>query len=180
MKLSKAEKAQLAATFECSGPELPGHLKAYTDAAAEEYVRMILGQRVLTRGQDIREYRLFLMIIHVFGGVLPDERRISALFQTTTTQSRALLRAVMSKYQYELQSIIRTTLVETVRSATPDPGNPDVHNITVESENVIDALNREISGIDGTLPQIQKARRTVATYDVPKSSYEQLKSHLGL
>jgi hypothetical protein len=120
---STSERKQLAATLSCSPRDLNKTLTAYTDAASEEYVRMILGQRVLTRGQDIREYRLCLMITHVFGGRLPSEQRISALFQTTSTQSRALLRAVMSKYQYELQDAIRGSLRDELHTAKqPDSG----------------------------------------------------------
>ena len=139
---------------------------------------MMLGQRVFTRGSDIREYRLFLLISHVFDA-LPDERTISALFQTTTTQSRGLLRAVMSKYQYELQAAIRQTLEAKLRTAARDPREPDTWNITINSENVIEALNREVAAIDGTLPQISKARGTVSTYEVPNSSYEQLRLRFG-
>ena len=180
MRLSRPEKAQLAATFRCSTHDLTRELRKYADAATEEYVRMILGQHVFTRGQDIREYRLFVLIEHAFGGLLPDEPTISALFQTTTTQSRALLRAVMSKYQYELQSVIRHTLESHLRGAVRDPIQPDVQNMTVDSENVVEALNRAIAAIDGTLPQITKARGTVTTFDIPKSSFEQLKLHFGL
>lgn len=175
MNLSKTEKSQLSATFGCAAVDLAREVKKYEQAAIEEYLRMILGQRVFTRGQDIREYRLFLLIQHVFAPLLPDERTICALFQTTTTQSRGLLRAVMSKYQYELQPIIHQTLETIVKSAVPDPSTPDVWNITIDSENVVEALNREIASVDGTLPQISKARGTVTTFDIPKSSYEQLK-----
>ncbi|HEY8788095.1 MAG TPA: hypothetical protein VIM10_03025 [Actinopolymorphaceae bacterium] len=94
---SPPERKQLAATLGCDAKDLTKTLKAYGEAASEEYVRMILGQKVFTRGTDIREYRLSLLITHVFGGRLPSEQLISALFQTTATQSRALLRAVMSK-----------------------------------------------------------------------------------
>lgn len=179
MNLTRSEKAQLAATLGCEVKDLPEKLRLFGRAATEEYERMILGQRVFTRGSDMREYRLFLLITNVFNE-LPDERTISRLFQTTTTQSRGLLRAVMSKYQYELQTAIRETLEATMRSAGRNPSEPDSWNITIDSENVIEALNREISAIDGTLPQISRARGTVSTFDVPNSSYEQLKLRFGL
>lgn len=70
---------------------------------------MFIGQRVFTRGRDIQEYRLFLLIRGPFGNTIPDDQMVCDLFQTTT-QSRALVRSVMSKYQYELsQAIILTT-----------------------------------------------------------------------
>ncbi len=168
--LSKKEREQLAATLRCSPRELTSKLGAYEAAALEEYLRMFLGQRVLTRGQDIREYRLCLLIQHVFEGELPDERMISDLFQTTAGQSRSLLRAVMSKYQYELQEGITATLRKTVQGASQTgTGGPWI--FSTDSENRIDALNREISTLDPTLPQITKRARTVATYEIANSSY---------
>ena len=179
MNLSVDERRQLTATFGCSDSNLDKEITKYTDAAAEEYIRMVLGQRVFTRGQDIREYRLYLLIRHVFGGRLPTEQKISSLFQTTTTQSRALLRAVMSKYQYELQEAIHDTLREELDRAQPDPNTDGGFLITVDSENVIQALNRQIASIDGTLPQITRARNTVSTYEIAKSSYSKLVALLG-
>jgi hypothetical protein len=170
---SEEERRQLAATLQCTVEALDGVLKAYTAAASEEYIRMILGQRVLTRGQDIREYRLSLLITHVFGGRLPSEQQISALFQTTTTQSRALLRAVMSKYQYELQDAIRASLRDELHKATRVQGTSE-WLLTCDSENIIEALNREIVKVDGTLPQIRKSRGTVGAYDISNSTYDAL------
>ncbi len=78
--LTDPERGQLAATFGRYVAELPEHLTLYSEAATEEYVRMVLGQHVYSRGQDIKEYRLCLLIRHVFGGRLPSEQQISALF----------------------------------------------------------------------------------------------------
>jgi hypothetical protein len=179
MKLTRPEREQLAALFNCAPSEVAARLKKYGDASLEEYVRMILGQRVFSRGQDIREYRLLLLIKFVFEGRLPEERAISAHFQTSTNQSRGLLRSVMSKYQYELQLPIRETLKGAVETAVPSPSG-DAWNLTIDSENVIDGLNREIAAIDGTLPQVAKARGTVSTYEIPQSSYSRLRERYGL
>jgi hypothetical protein len=170
---TKEERRQLAAALDCNLSDLNAVLKKYAQAATEEYLRMILGQRVLTRGQDIREYRLSLLITHVFGGRLPTEQQISALFQTTTTQSRALLRAVMSKYQYELQDAIRGSLRDELHTAKQIEGTTE-WLLTCDSENIIEALNREVVKIDGTLPQINKSRGTVGAYEIANSTYTAL------
>jgi hypothetical protein len=175
MDYSDADRSQLAAIFECSLESLDAILARYVAAAEEEYVSMILGQRVFTRGSDIREYRLFLLIQRVFVNRLPSERAICALFQTSTTQGRALLRAVLSKYQYQLQYTIETTLEALIQSASQDPES-EVWSVTVDSECEIDALNRRLSGLDGTLPQVAKSRGLVGTYEIRNSAYEALKS----
>lgn len=173
MDITLGERQQLAATLGCSESAVDGEMKKYSEAATEEYMRMVLGQRVFTRGTDMREYRLYLLIKHVFAGRLPTEQQISSLFQTTTSQSRALLRAVMSKYQYELQDAINGTLRDELKKAQNDP-NDGGYLITVDSENVIEAFNRKLAAIDGTLPQITKERNTVSTFVIPNSSHEKL------
>ena len=167
--LSRAEKEQLAAAFKSEG-DLDARLKRFADAAREEYLRMMLGQKVFTRGQDMREYRLFLLIQHgaFDDGLLPDERVISALFQTTRTQSRGLLRAVMSKYQYDLRVAIQKTLVKCLQGAKQ---YGDEWNITIESDNIVDELNRALADINGNLEQISRARDTVTTYVISQASY---------
>jgi hypothetical protein len=177
--LTQEELRQLALTLNVAETGVQGELDKYRIAAEEEYVRMILGQRVLTRGQDIREYRLCLLIVHVFDGSLPSESKISALFQTTATQSRSLLRAVMSKYQYELQEPINRTLAQLLRDSRPNPNVKGGRWLTVDSENVIEALNRRIAAIDGSLRQIVKSKGTVSTYEISPSTFERLTESLS-
>lgn len=179
MRLDPAEKKQLAGILRCPPRDVQARLRAFAAAAEEEYVRMILGQRVFTRGQDIREHRLLLLIQHVFEGRLPNEQTISSLFQTTTTQSRALLRAVMSKYQYELAESIRDTLRAALTGSEVRQGGEEGERLlTVDSENVVEALNRELAQAPGQWPQISKLRGSVTTYVIPGESYEKLQELL--
>jgi hypothetical protein len=60
--LSKAYKEELASILECSPEELVQQLSRFSVAAFREYITMILGQKVFSRGSDILEYRLFLLI----------------------------------------------------------------------------------------------------------------------
>jgi hypothetical protein len=178
LRLTADEKRQLAAILGCQVSELSSALDGYCSAAAEEYVRMFLGQKVFTRGSDIREYRLLLLIQHALDGHIPKEQQISDLFQTTVTQSRSLTRSVMSKFQYELSAAINQTLEAVLEDASLEEEN-DQYVITVDNENLVDAMNRRLQAIDGTLPSVSKRRGTVSTYNVPRSSFNRLREHLG-
>lgn len=173
VEYSKSERAQLAAAFNCTVEQLDGRLAAFVAAAEEEYVRMILGQHVYSRGQDIKIYRLSLMIKHAFGGLLPTEGQISALFQTTATESRSLLRAVRAKYQYELRQAIHDSLQSAVGRATRE-GNDGNWLMVCESENIIDALNDAITRHDGGLPRIRKSAGSAGAYEIANSTYQAL------
>lgn len=179
LELTNEELGQLAGILNCTIENLPDNLVLYTNAALEEYVRMFLGQKVFTRGSDFREYRLFLLVKHAFDNEIPDEQDICDRFQTTVTQSRSLLRSVMSKYQYELDTAIQKSLKKALESAVPAEGSND-HFITVDNENIINALNRLLLSIDGTLPPISKRRSTVSTYILKPSSRERLSEYYGI
>jgi hypothetical protein len=176
--LEEAEAERLAGILGAKVEDLSDAMTAHTAAATEEYVRMFLGQRVYTRGSDIREYRLFLLIKHAFGGRIPSDSEVSRLFQTTDAQSRSLIRSVMSKFQYELQGEVDDTLRDLLASAKKQTGADD-HDMVVHSENIVDELNRRIQTIDGTLPSIHKKRGTASTYVVKPSALKRLRDSLS-
>ncbi len=151
----KAERAQLADAFACELKDVDARLNQFVAAAEEEYIRMILGQHVYSRGQDIKVYRLNLMIKHAFGGRLPSEGQISALFQTTATESRGLLRAVRAKFQYELREAVRNSMLAALKLADRE-GDDSEWTMVCDSENVIDALNDAVARHDGSLPRIRR------------------------
>lgn len=177
MDLGEDERAQLAGALGCEDSELDERLEPFVQAAAEEYIRMMLGQRVFTRGSDIREYRLLLLIKHAYRK-LPSEQQISAVFQTSAAQSRSLLRAVMSKFQYELHPITRASLTSLLREATGSVDGDRV--VLVHAENFVEALNREIAGIDGRLQPVAKQAGTTSAYLIPKDTYAKLQERFGL
>jgi hypothetical protein len=177
--LSSGEKEQLASTLGVDEAGLEDAIGRHVVAAAEEYVRMFLGQRVFTRGSDIREYRLLLLIKHAFNSRIPSEAQVSRLFQTTETQSRSLIRSVMSKFQYELHQEIEATLKDLVRGAS-EQEDSDEYDLVVDSDNLVDELNRRIQAIDGTLPAISKRRGTASTYVLKPSAHTKLVQALQL
>lgn len=79
----------------------------------------------------------------------------------------------MSKYQYELQEAIQSSLKAALATASRS-NDTEPWTLTVDSENVIEALNRRLAAKDGTLPQIVRARNTITTYEIQNSAYQKL------
>jgi hypothetical protein len=179
LDLASADQKELARILSCKEGDLPKVLISYAGAATEEMVTMILGQRVFTRGSDLLEYRLLLLIKHAFGGKIPDEQEICRLFQMTATASRALIRAVMSKFQYLLKSEIEGTLKSLISEANVEKeGN--VVSVSVHNLNLVDELNRELAEADTNLPPVQKKRGSVSTYVLQPSAYLRLCTRFGI
>jgi hypothetical protein len=156
----------------------PVGLKPYAEAAALEYIRMFLGQKVFTRGSDIREYRLFLLIRTAFNGTIPDEQTVCALFQCTLSQSRGLLRAVMSKYQYELSDAITGTLKGLVRRVKKN--NSGALVVTINNESVVGELNKVLAMVDAGQDQVVRQTGKLATYELKPDAYRKLCENFGI
>jgi len=179
LDLTSDEKRDLAKILGCKQGEITTALAPYAAAALKEFALMFLGQKVFTRGSDLLEYRLLLLILHAFNGRIPDEQQVCNLFQTTAAGSRSLIRAVMSKYQYQLKSAIEGTLKQLLDSADV-VGDGSSLTIAVHSLNLVDEFNRELADIDSNLPPVQKKRGSVSTYELQPSSYGRLCQRYGL
>lgn len=167
------EKELLKSILHCSDSELNDKLNNIAKASFEEYRKMILGQKVFTRGRDILEYRLFIFIKYFFEGKIPDEQKICDLFQITATESRSLIKSIMSKYQYELRDTITNSLKEEVEKIKKDE-NSSNYKISIQNLYFKDELNRILGTIDTGLPIIEKDKGTISTFIIKASSYTKL------
>ncbi len=178
LPLSEDEERQLATIMGVEEGEIDEALSRVASAALEEYVRMFLGQKVFTRGQDMLEYRLFLLIKAFFEERIPPEQRICELFQMTTSQSRSLVRSVMSKYQYELSKASTQSLVDCLSKAVEAESGD--YELTIDAYGVLDGLSRLLAEADRTLPPISKKRNTLGSYVIKPSAYRVLRRELGM
>jgi len=179
LDIDATESLELAKILTCTVEELADKLALFASAAIQEYVSMFRGQKVFTRGSDINEYRLFLLITKAMGNRIPDEQDVCRLFQTSTTESRALIRAVMSKYQYLLREAIDSSMRQIIQTAHQEEADGP-HEVIVNSVNVVEELNRLLASIDGALQPIAKKRGSVSTYEISPTSYERLNTRLNL
>lgn len=173
LNLTPAEEAEIAAILGCKVSDLNNRLSACSGASINEYLAMFRGQKVFKRGSDMLEYRLLLLIETAFQGVIPDERTVSSLFQTTLTESRSLIRSVISKYQYQLRTHVERTLSASLLAATRQ-NNAQYYTVVINSHNVVDELNKALADIDGSLSPVAKKKGSVSTFEISPSSYNHL------
>lgn len=97
-ELKPEENDLLASILECKKPD--GQIdkgafervaSAIGKAAIEEYLRMILGQKVFTRGKDILEYRMFLLIKAVWITEYPMKKESAICFKRPGLRAEDLL-----------------------------------------------------------------------------------------
>jgi hypothetical protein len=173
VSLSENEEALLKEVFECNDEEFKEFLQRLIQASSEEITKMVLGQKVFTRGRDMQVFRLSVLIRYFFDNEIPDEQQVSALFQLSITESRSLIKACMSKYQYELQHALVNTIYQTLGSCdkTTTP-----FKLAVKADYIREAIDRLIGQSNHSLPRLKKSRYTVAEYELLESSYNALRA----
>lgn len=178
LPISADDQQKLAHVLMCQPNELPNMLAGYAKAAADEYVQMFLGKTAFRRTQDFYDFRIYLLVIHVLNGRLPDEALVSRLFQTSATESRARLKSVTSKYQRGLETQISGSISAILADAEHDEGN-DTYRITVNNQTIVDLLNSTLAALDGNHTQVSKVRGSVGSYVMPRASFEALENHFA-
>jgi hypothetical protein len=179
LNLAPQEEAELARVLRCKPADLAMKLAPYASAALTEYVMMFLGQKVFTRGSDLREYRLPLLIQQVFGNHIPDEAPVSRLFQTRSSESRALLRAVMSKYQSQSHNAAESSIKDVLAGAKAD-SKEGPWLMTVDNTIIVEHLNRALAEADGTLDRVIRHGNSISTYEAKPSSFKKLCEIFGV
>lgn len=170
LNLNAQELVEMSDILGCTQADLNARMNDYLGASVNEYLAMFRGQKVFKRGSDILEYRLFLLIGTAFNGIIPDERTVSSLFQTTLTESRSLIRSVISKYQYQLRSHVERTISVSLSNASRHDASQH-YSVVINSQNTVDELNKSLANIDGSLSPVVKKKGSVSTFEIAPSSY---------
>lgn len=169
LELSDRERTTLRDVIECDDEDLDAEFSKFAKAAADEYLRMLLGQSQKT-AIDFLEFRIYLLIQHVLDGRLPDENMVCRFFQLSPAHARARLGGVTAKFQRGLHQQIKGSILEILQGAEYHEES-DRQRLTVNNQTVINHLNSTLAKTDGSLSPVSKVRGTVATYDVSPASY---------
>jgi len=175
VELTDEQKEKLASFLDCALDSLPERIGMFGASAVQEYIDMFLGLKAFKQGSDFREYRLFLMIKSVYKDTIPDEQDVTNLFQTTPSESKTLIRSVLSKYRIPLKPVVDRSLLEILERAKQISEN-GIYYVVINSQNLVDEMNHYLAEIDGTLTPVMKSKGKVSTYEIwPKSREELLR-----
>lgn len=179
-EITEENEIELSRILNCTRAELPERLAPFANASLEEYTGMFLGEKAYTRGSDIREYRLALLIEKAFNNKIPNEAQVSRLFQTTMSGSRALIRSVMSKYQNKLKNALEASMQAAIEGAELDNDNGENYESKINNQNIVDGINQILMEIDGELPMLKCKSGTGCVFEMTPAAYNRLRDRFGL
>lgn len=170
------EDEELLAHLLGDQPDLETVLSQHARAALGEYVEVYLGRRSSSRGADIQELRLALLIEHAFGGRIPDEVMVGALLKTPPSGSRTLIRNTLARYRHQLDAAMTGSakvVLETVIWAG------DVVHTHRASANVVELLNQRLLILDPTLKPVGRVSGSAGTWIINEDVYADLCNTFG-
>lgn len=171
--IESREKEKLKTLFDCENDvQLEETLNNVVKASLSEYKEMFLGRGLPSRADEIQQHRLFYLIKYHFSGRLPSESEVSALFQLTQTRSKSLIRFVMTRFHYDLEEEVKNSLISTLESAEED--SEDGYRVVIQSDNVLEELNRIISREAPDLDPVRKVPKMSRTFAISTDSHNKL------
>lgn len=179
--LSEDEKKKLMKLLGCENDEekFKKDISNVVRASLSEYKDMFLGMGMPTRADEIRQYRLLHLIKNYFIDRLPSEAEVASMFQLTQSKSKSLIRNAMTRFRYQLENEIKNTLVQTIKQANFNKDENE-YRLVIQSDNVLEELNRIVAITAPTLDPIRKIRNMSRTYSISKDSYEKLKDYFNI
>lgn len=177
--IDDGEKEKLMALFRTNNDgDFNIALKGIAYSAMTEYKEMLLGKGLPTRADEIKQHRLYHLIKHYFNGRFPSEAEVSSMFQLTDSESKALIRNVKTKFKYQLEKELSYTLRSAISSAELSEIKAEYH-VVIQSDNVLEELNRLISTYAPHLDPITKVRGSARKFQISEDSYALLENQLN-
>lgn len=168
--LSQEDDDRLAALLG-SAPTREAVLSQHARAALGEYIEVYLGRRGSSRGADVQELRLAMLVEHAFGGLLPDEAKVGALLKSPESSSRTLIRNTLARYGHQLDAAMTRSAKEVLEAVIR---TGDLVHTSRASTNVIELLNRRILALDPTLNPVRRVSSSAGTWVIGEDVYADL------
>jgi len=175
--ISPEDQAKLVEMFGGDAAGLPAILATHAKAAAVEYLECYLGRRAYTRGTDILEHRLSLLVRHAFGGRIPTAAEVSDLFQTTLSASRTLIRNTFSKYRFDLGEVAIDAAKAVLENVTW--ADATTCNAQIAAPNLVELLNRRLLTANPGFKEIVRTQGAIGTYAITQDAYQELCALFG-
>lgn len=171
--LSGDDTAALADTLGCSQENVGENLRLYAPAALREYVEMFAGQ-ALTGVSDMRERRLMAILLALPTENFPTDERIARLFNLTSLQGRALLRATLSRHRARLKRTMEAAARRFIAACQGEAGAE--REARFPNAVVIEMLNAQLSVATAPRSPIRRKPGTFDTYVVANGAFIELQN----
>ncbi len=136
-----------------------------------EYFKMLSGETMPSKADEVRQLRLFLLSQYYKSGDLPSIQEIVAMFHITNMQANTLLSNVISRYHLE----IRENLKKSIRNILSAASTNDRRIIMICTSPVIMShMNSELCIHAPEYKKVKRVNGSVGEIDCTSDTYDKL------
>lgn len=156
-------------------------LEGIIKAASEEYVELILNDGSISTLNDIRKYKLFLLVKHVFIGKIPSEIEVSELFKIPISSAKTLLRNMLSSYHFEIEVYFKQTIGDILDQIKPenDLVKENLYKINIRSSYMLSEMNQIIGLRNQNCEKIKRLNSYTSYYKISNEAIDLLKNFIN-
>ncbi|HEX4959718.1 MAG TPA: hypothetical protein VF173_02680 [Thermoanaerobaculia bacterium] len=157
--------------------DLEAAMQKLCKAATLEYLDMFLESGMPSRADEIRQVRLYFLLLYYYKDYLPPESEVSAIFQLTASQGRTLLRTTRSRYRTKIAKQVRESVLKALIKPIEDS---EMWEIKIDSNVILEELNLLIVKKKPGLTPVQLKRGSAGKYVVDQDTLDFLKKEYGI
>jgi hypothetical protein len=145
-------------------------LKGIMEAAKEEYIGQFLKDGNQSSLTEIRQYKLFLLIKHVFNGLIPSEVEVASIFKIPITSARSLIKNTKSRYQFEIEQYFKETIKAILNQIDENEIDNDYYQLYIRSSYMLIEMNRVIELMNQNFEKIKRLNNVSSYYKISSDS----------
>ncbi|MDE5418009.1 hypothetical protein L3049_08310 [Labilibaculum sp. DW002] len=149
-------------------------------AAKEEYIVQFLDDGNKNSVGEIRQFRLFLLVKHVFKGKIPSEIEVASIFKIPQTSAKTLIKNMKSRYQFEMESYFKGTIKDILDVISEDDlEDEEYYKFNIRSAYMYSEMNQIIELKDQNCEKIKRYNSVSSYYKISKKSKELLEKYIN-
>ncbi len=155
-------------------------LKYIMEAAKEEYIAQFLDDGNKNSVGEIRQFRLFLLVKHVFKGKIPSEIEVASIFKIPQTSAKTLIKNMKFRYQFEMEKYFKDTVKDILDIINDDDlEDEEYYKLNIRSTYMYSETNQIIELKDQNCEKIKRYDSVSSYYKISKKSKELLEEYIN-
>lgn len=148
-------------------------------SAFMEYIKMFRERGLPNRADEVKQERLYHLLLYYFEDRIPQESEISTIFQITLTQSRTLLRNTSSRFRTKIISFLSNTLFGILNGAKFNR-ETNKYELTILSKIFLEEFNTTINIKGPGLSILKKVKNSASRFECSEDTYNLLIENYGI
>lgn len=149
-------------------------IEKMTKCAILEYKSQFLNDGSINTISEIRQQKLFLMVKHVFDGLIPSEVEVASIFKIPRSTASTLIKNMRSRYHFDIEQYLKGTIRTILQNNHVFNDETGYYRLEVRSSYMIKEMNEILELRNRNCEKIKRHNPDSSFYKINEDSYQEL------